>query len=605
MCGIAGVLDGSSGAQWGDVVREMANLLGHRGPDGSGFVDSAPAWLGHTRLAIIDVAGSPQPMTSDGGRYTLVFNGEIVNYRTLRSDHELACLTDGDTEVLLRMLERFGIDALGALRGQFAFGLWDRELGSLLLARDRLGILPLFWTQQGSTIAFASELPALRPVVEEWQFDRQCLSDLLRRRAVPAPRTTVAGIQKVIPGSWIRFSLDGTRVDGRYWTARTPVRRTKIAPAAAVERLDELLHLSVAENMIADVPVGAYLSGGVDSSLVVAIAAKHTAQPLKTFCAGFGGPDDERDHARLVADTVGTDHREVVVDASRFLEAVAEMTKFRGAPVSEVSDIAVAALAAEAVKEVKVVLSGEGSDELFAGYPKYRLAVPVAAVGRVAAAIRVPAASMLAQRGVGGRKGASLWQALEGRTPEEQLMGWFAPYNEKDLRSLGVDLRTMRGERYRVRDAVRSMEIADLETWLPDNLLERGDRMTMSASLELRPPFLDPRIIDWALALSPRIKLHRNTNKWPVRELARRYVPARLIDRPKVGFRVPLDRWLRAELHAPVRELLDPVANRSGEYLPGAYGLELLAAHLAGRDLTKKIWPLITLELYLRSFAPA
>ncbi len=579
----------------------MADLLGHRGPDGSGFVDSAPAWLGHTRLAIIDVAGSPQPMTSNEGRYTLVFNGEIVNYRTLRTDHDLACSTDGDTEVLLRMLERFGIEALGALRGQFAFGLWDRERGSLLLARDRLGILPLFWTQQGSTIAFASELPALRPVVDEWQFDRECIPDLLRRRAVPAPQTTVVGIQKVVPGSWIRFSIDGSRMDGRYWTARSPRRRLAITPAAAVERLDELLHLSVAENLIADVPVGAYLSGGVDSSLIVAIAAKHTAQPIKTFCAGFGGPDDERHHARLVADSIGTDHREVVVDATSFLEAVAVLTKYRGAPISEVSDIAVAALAADAVKEVKVVLSGEGSDELFAGYPKYRLAVPAAAVNRIPCAIRVPVMSMLAKRGVGGRKGASLWQALEGRTSEEQLLGWFAPYNSHDLRRLGIATQPEPGQRLRVRDAVRSMEIADLEAWLPDNLLERGDRMSMSASLELRPPFLDPRIVEWALDLPARIKLHRNTNKWPVREVARRYVPASLIDRPKVGFRVPLDLWLRSELYAPVQGLLDPATNRSGEYLPDSYGLELLAAHRNGADLTKKIWPLITLELYLRS----
>jgi asparagine synthase (glutamine-hydrolysing) len=603
MCGIAGVVDFSplaDAAAMTSVTRQMADLLDHRGPDGRGFVDEQPAWLAHTRLAIIDVQGSPQPMSSSDDRYTLVFNGEIVNYQELRLQHQLDCDTHGDTEVLLRMLLRFGTDALIQMRGQFAFALWDRKDRSLLLSRDRLGVLPLFWTQNGSRIAFASELPSLQPAMDTFAFDPESLGDLLRRRAVPAPYTTITGVQKVVPGTWMRFRSDSSITRGTYWDA-TAVRPVKsMQPDAAANRLDELLNLAVAENLIADVPVGAYLSGGVDSSLIVAIAARHSSKPIKTFCAGFGGSDDERHHADLVARTVGTDHHEVVVDASHFLDSLVTLTRFRGAPVSEVSDIAVAALAATAVKQVKVVLSGEGSDELFAGYPKYRLATASSILGKVPSFLRNPVAQQFADRGIGGPRGASLWQSLQGSSPDARLAGWFSPLNSTDAQKLGLPLPRTAG-RQLYGSAVHQMEVADLLAWLPDNLLERGDRMTMSASLELRPPFLDPRIVEFALELSSKIKLHDRTNKWPVREVARRYVPASLIDRPKIGFRVPLAEWLRKDLYSPVAELLDPATNRSSQYINSAYGLDLLRAHRDGRDLTKKIWPLMTLEVYLRS----
>jgi asparagine synthase (glutamine-hydrolysing) len=606
MCGIAGVVDHSNAldpAIMAATSRAMADLLDHRGPDGRGFTDDRPAWLAHTRLAIIDVAGSPQPMHSDDERHTLVFNGEIVNYQQLRKDHHLSCITDGDTEVLLRMLLRFGTDALAQLRGQFAFAFWDRKEQTLLLSRDRLGVLPLFYAVTGRRLAFSSELPSLRPALDAFDFDPHCLGDLLRRRAVPAPNTTIAGVKKVVPGTWMTFDAHGQMTTESFWNATTHRPAVKMEPEAAVARLDELLNLSVAENLIADVPVGAYLSGGVDSSLIVAIAAQHTSQPIKTFCAGFGGPDDERHHAALVAETVGTDHHEVVVDASHFLESLVTLTRYRGAPVSEVSDIAVAALAAQAVKEVKVVLSGEGSDELFAGYPKYRLAALSAALGHVPGVLRNPIAKVLSERGVAGPRGASLWQSLQGSTADERLTGWFSPLNATDAKRLGLPAPRSTHS-LPSGSPIRRMEVADLLAWLPDNLLERGDRMTMSASLELRPPFLDPRIIDFALELEPSTKLHKRTNKWPVREVARRYVPASLIDRPKIGFRVPLDQWLRTDLYGPVSALLNPKSNRSHAYINSEYGLELLRAHRDGKDLTKKIWPLITLEVYLRSIDP-
>ncbi len=606
MCGIAGVVDHSNSldpAIMAGTSRAMADLLDHRGPDGRGYTDDGPAWLAHTRLAIIDVAGSPQPMHSDDARHTLVFNGEIVNYQQLRKDHQLSCVTDGDTEVLLRMLQRFGTDALAQLRGQFAFAFWDRKEESLLLSRDRLGVLPLYYSVSGLRLAFSSELPSLRPALDAFAFDPHCLGDLLRRRAVPAPHTTIAGVKKVIPGTWMTFDAHGHVGSESFWKATTQRPIMKMKPDAAVDRLDELLNLSVAENLIADVPVGAYLSGGVDSSLIVAIAARHTSQPIKTFCAGFGGPDDERHHAALVAETIGTDHHEVVVDASHFLQSLVTLTRFRGAPVSEVSDIAVAALAAQAVKDVKVVLSGEGSDELFAGYPKYRLASVSAALGHVPGVLRNPIAKVLSERGVAGPRGASLWQSLQGATAEERLTGWFSPLNATDAQRLRLPApRSMHASPS--GSPLQRMEVADLLAWLPDNLLERGDRMTMSASLELRPPFLDPRIIEFALQLDPSVKLHKRTNKWPVREVARRYVSASLIDRPKIGFRVPLDKWLRTDLYEPVRALLDPKSNRSHSYINSEYGLELLRAHRDGKDLTKKIWPLMTLEVYLRSINP-
>lgn len=569
MCGIVGVVEltRGRGAELG-LLRAMTDTIVHRGPDGEGHTVAGPVGLGHRRLAIIDVAGSPQPMTSADGRFTIVFNGEILNYRQLRealsagtgAGTGIEWRTHGDTEVLLELLARRGAAGLVELRGQFAFGLLDHADGSVLLGRDRLGILPLFHATTADRFAFASEAKALVPAIGAPALDAASLPDYLTQRAVPAPHTLIAGVSKLAPGSWMRVWPDGRTEAGTYWSLRTTRAPLSIAPAAAVDRLDELLRDAVDDALVADVPVGAYLSGGVDSSVIVALTAQAAkAGRLATFAAAFpGSAHDESTYARRVSERYGTDHHEIAIDPEQFHDDLWRLTRFREFPISEASDVAVASLASLAAQHVKVVLSGEGSDELFGGYPKYRFAGAAELIGRLPAGLRQrPLERVRTVAFARNDRISSALRAFEGVERTDRLRSWFSPYSQREIARLCPHAgrrsatTTIAGD-----DAVAAMSRNDLGSWLSDNLLERGDRMTMASSIELRPPFLDARVVEFALSLPSSVKLHDRTPKWPVRELARRYVDADLIDRPKVGFRVPIGDWFRGRLRAEVEELL-------------------------------------------------
>lgn len=627
MCGIVGVVELTRGqeAELG-LLRAMTDTIVHRGPDGEGHTVEGPLGLGHRRLAIIDVAGSPQPMTSADGRFTIVFNGEILNYRQLREalsteqDAEqggtrgagagLAWRTHGDTEVLLELLARRGVAGLVELRGQFAFGLLDRADGSVLLGRDRLGILPLFHATTADRFAFASEAKALVPAIGAPTIDAESLPDYLTQRAVPAPHTLIAGVSKLAPGSWMRVWPDGRTEAGTYWSLRTPRALQSISPAAAVDRLDGLLRDAIDDALVADVPVGAYLSGGVDSSIIVALTARAAkAARLATFAAAFpGSAHDESAYARRVSERYGTDHHEIAIDPERFHDDLWRLSRCREFPISEASDVAVASLASLASQHVKVVLSGEGSDELFGGYPKYRFARTAELIGALPVGLRQRPLELL--RTMAFRRNdriSSALRAFEGAEQADRLRSWFSPYSQREI----ARLCPARGRRtgpalVRGDDAVAAMCRGDLGSWLSDNLLERGDRMTMASSIELRPPFLDARVVEFALSLPSSVKLHDRTPKWPVRELARRYVDADLIDRPKVGFRVPIGDWFRGRLRTEVEDLLLSGGSHCRRWLDAAYIDELVAEHLSGSaDRAKQLWPLVSLEVWARSVLDA
>jgi asparagine synthase (glutamine-hydrolysing) len=394
--------------------------------------------------------------------------------------------------------------------------------------------------------------------------------------------------------------------EGTFWSLTARRSPLRLSPADSVDALEAVLSPAVEESLIADVPVGAYLSGGVDSSLTVALAARaNKAQRLKTFSAGFpGSPDDETSYARRVSRLLGTEHHEVAVDPEDFFDDLQRLIWYRDLPISETSDVAVAALARLASQHVKVVISGEGSDELFAGYPKYRLARLTRAVGVVPGALREPVLS-LARRTVGARRDrlATAIRAMEGRTEWDRIRGWFAPFSAAEVEALaGTPGRTVRPFVHLDGDAVRRLGLVDLSSWLADNLLERGDRMTMASSLELRPPFLDNRVVELGLAMPSSVKLHRGETKWPVKELAKRFVDADIVDRPKVGFRVPLSDWFRGKLEAPLRDLLTGSGSRVASWLDRPTIEAMVADHVAGRrDVGKQLWPLLSLELWARS----
>ncbi len=379
MCGIAGLFRFDGEAVSEQALRRMIAQLVHRGPDDEGLWCNGSVGFGHRRLSIIDVAGSPQPMSSFDGSCHVCFNGEIFNYRALRDDLPYPYHTGGDTEVLLSAYLAGGPESVKLLRGQFAFALHNSRSNELWLFRDRLGVLPLYYYVDARMFAFASEIKALLPVLPDPpSVDHDSLDAYLMRRAVPAPHTLFRSIRKLPPAHLLRVTPKGADEPRRYWQLPPPdsMRPTKGGEVQAVARVGEALREAVANALVADVPVGAYLSGGVDSSLIVAIISSLRDKGMvETFSASFpGSPSDESVHARRVSKLIGTNHHEVPVEPGDFIKLWPRLTWHRDAPISEPADIAVFRLAETARRRVKVVLSGEGSDELFGGYPKHRFA---------------------------------------------------------------------------------------------------------------------------------------------------------------------------------------------------------------------------------------
>ncbi len=606
MCGIAGVIRFDGRAVDPGVIEKMSGTLVHRGPDDSGRWVRGPVGFGHRRLSIIDLAGSAQPMSSVDGRYHIVFNGEIFNYRELRRELDYPFRTAGDTEVLLALFISGGPAALSRVRGQFAFAVHDAESGVVTLARDRLGVLPLYYRAEGAQLAFGSEVKALWPACHgSARLDETSLGSYLLRRAVPAPDTLYAGVKKLRPGCTLSVGPDGTVDVEAYWVPPTPDEEwSGLGAPEAIDRLEVALRDAVAEAMIADVPVGSYLSGGVDSSLVVALASSLADHPLHTFCATFGDPRfDEGDYASLVSRRFGTDHHEVPVRPGDFMDLWSRLTWHRDAPISEPADIAVFRLAEEARSFVKVVLSGEGSDELFGGYPKYRFAGATSAAGAVPAWLRGGMASPLerALPARGNRLRTAL-RAMDGATTADRMASWFAPFTPREAaRLLGRDQPGLAHEPPS-RDAVDLMARMDLVAWLPDNLLERGDRMSMAASLELRPPFLDARLVELAMRLPSSLKVRHGQTKWILKEVAGRHLPKEITGRRKVGFKVPLDAWFRGGLADLSRDLLLSHDSLTSSVLDRRMVTDLLDSHARGRSNEElRIWTLLSLEQWAQT----
>ncbi len=603
MCGIAGIrrFDGEPVSR--DALARMARSLAHRGPDATGIWTDGAVGFAHTRLSIIDLEGSHQPMASAGGKSHLVFNGEILNYRELRSGLSYPFRTQGDTEVLLALHEKYGPAGVERLRGQFAYAIHDFATGDTHLFRDRLGILPLYYYVDNKVFAFASEIKALLPLIDRPAIDEDSLHDYLAHRAVPAPYTFVKGVRKVQQGHHLVVKPDGSVHSTAYWQLSTHPDGRRVTPGEAVRLVDDALTASVREALVADVPVGAYLSGGVDSSLVTAIAAQERqGASLHTFSAGFGDNRvDETSWARTVAGIVGSTHHEVIVTADDFQQNWAKLSWHRDAPLSEPADVAVFHLAQLARQEVKVVLSGEGSDELFGGYRKYHLANATHWGGLIpGSALRF----LEKELPVGKSRIGIAMRAISEPSRAERMRGWFAPFTASErARLIGREATRSVLEPY-IRgggDALRRMLYADAHTWLADNLLERGDRMSMAASLELRPPFLDHRLVELAFALPSNVKVRRRTSKWVVKEIARRHLPDVVVDRPKVGFAVPLDAWFRGGLRDMAFDLLTGPSSFVASTFDGRAVQQLLDDHFAAdRDEQIRIWTLLSLEVWHR-----
>ncbi len=610
MCGIVGIrrFDGADVDE--GLLRRMTARLVHRGPDDEGFWRRSDVGLGHRRLSIIDPVGSPQPMSR--GTAHVSFNGEIFNYAELRK--ELMALghafrTQGDTEVLLAQFLERGASGVESLNGQFAYAIYDEGEDELWLFRDRLGVLPLYYYWDGRLFLFGSEIKALLAALPDPTVDRASLKEYLAYRSVPAPHTLFEGIRKLPPGHRLRLGRRGELQIEPYWKLPTEPSDDSIEPERAVESLESALSEAVSSRMVADVPVGAYLSGGVDSSLVVALMSRLCAGGgVETYAAGFDDPRfDELPYAAAVSRRLGTRHHEVSVRAADFEELWPRLTWHRDAPISEPADVAVFRLASLARENVKVLLSGEGSDELFAGYPKYRFAQ----WSRLAEALPPSARGWLlggVERSLPERLGRVriLLRAMSAPSEADRLQTWFAPFtrSERDRLLEGEERAGHREIWSRTRgDRIQRMLYVDCHTWLVDNLLERGDRMAMAASVESRPPFLDHRLVELAFRLPSNVKLRGATTKWVVKEVARRLLPTEIVDRRKVGFRVPLDAWFRQGLREMAHDLLLGRDSFVADVLARDRVEALLASHARRRrNEESRIWTLLGLEVWHRVF---
>jgi asparagine synthase (glutamine-hydrolysing) len=627
MCGIAGWIApvrGANAAPEDRAVQPMLDAKLHRGPDDSGVCGfSAPrsdcrVVLGHRRLAIIDPNGSRQPMREAAAGVAVTFNGEIYNFRELRRElekHGYRFERDSDTEVLLRAYQHWGTRAVERLRGQFAFAIWDAPNERLFLARDRFGEKPLYLHESNGALYFASEIKALlKAPIARPEVDLGAVWDYLAYRYVPGPRTLFQGIRKLRPGTcatWQHGHLNETR----YWTPPDKYRSSNTswlseadAVAEFLERLEQAVHLQ----MVSDVPFGAFLSGGLDSSVVVALMSRFGSK-VKTFSVGFAEDRyNELSHAAQIAKQFGTEHHEMVVSHRDLMKHLPRLVCQRDAPVSEPSDIAIFLLASEASRSVKMVLTGEGADELLGGYRKHVAESLGWMYQGIPAGLRRrllgPLVYALPFRYRDMKIAISSLNIDDAR---ERYVRWFGALTSSQRRRLSL-LRVHEAE---TRDdlppfdaeagntPLRRILYFDQTSWLPDNLLERGDRMTMAASIEARVPFLDHKLAEFVSTLPDELRVDELRRKRVLREAAKALLPPRILKRPKIGFRVPVSEWFAGDMREYLLDHLRSGSSLTRSYYDLAALDRVIDEHIQGRQTHDKLlWTLLTLEIWHREY---
>jgi asparagine synthase (glutamine-hydrolysing) len=619
MCGICGVYNARSGEPIPRIFLErMTRLISHRGPDESGTYVDAAAGLGFARLSIIDLNGSHQPMSNEAGDTWVVFNGEIWNYKTLRKEllekgHQFR--TSGDTEVIVHAYEEYGVDCVAHLHGMFGFAIWDGSRKRLLLARDRLGKKPLYYILVDGDLVFASEIKALlldRRVKR--QIDVQSLADFLSIRYVPGPATLFAGIYKVQPGHFLLFE-DGVLRDECYWDFSFD--ETESRPVAEyIAGIKQHVRRAVQERLMADVPLGALLSGGVDSSIIVGTMSALNNTPVKTFSVGFDVTGyNELPYARLVAEYFKTEHFELTVSSTDLLQYWPLLTWYRDEPVSEASDLGVYLISRFARQQVKAVFSGEGGDELFAGYPKYAFDWLAKYYHLLPITVRESVITALLDRfPYGMRKLKLVAHALSQPAPQRWI-SWFGIFNgplkERLLSSAtraSIDLdasRIFRSclEEHPQRDDLSSMLYLDTKFWLPDNLLMKADKMSMAASLEARLPLLDSRLVEYAASIPSNIKIKPFRSKYLLKRAFADMLPQPILARKKVGFTVPIGTWFRQGQRSFITNILLSERTRSRGFLNNECVEHLVHDHLEGKtNYQLQLFILASLELWFRIF---
>lgn len=609
MCGICGFLAFDDDAdRAAAAVAHAVDLLRHRGPDGSGVFRDGSLALGHTRLSIIDVEGGSQPLYNEDDSVVTVFNGEIWNHQELRGTLERrghSFRTRADTEVLVHGYEEWGDDLPRHLDGMFAFALWDRKTRSLLLARDRLGKKPMYLAESAHGIGFGSDArSALLAAGAKPELDVELVPEFLAQRYTVAPRTLFKGVRRLQPGHAFTVGEGAPSREWPYWS----LLEASAEPVAPAE-VRELLSSAVAKRLMSDVPVGALLSGGVDSAAVVGLAREAGATELQTFTIGFDDPRyDERPLARLTAEKHGTQHRELLVGEESFLEALPRLSWFRDEPIAEPSEVPLLLLAEFAGAHVKVALTGDGGDELFGGYPKYRAERVVRSAALVPAPV-LAGAGRLASRLPTHRRMGRAFETLAISDETTRWASWFRTFSQAEIAALtcappsyevGASLgRVLRP--FREIDAGRRMLIGDLLTYLPDNMLTRSDKVLMGASVEGRTPLLDVRLVERIALVRAGDRAALRSGKRLFRDAVADVVPDEVLSGRKRGFPVPVAGFLFGGADVLRRLLLSERALDRGVIRPEAVRslLDSDPRRVAERDL--KLFTLAALELWQRT----
>jgi asparagine synthase (glutamine-hydrolysing) len=614
MCGIAGLMSWDGPPPTAADAHAMCDLLVHRGPDDEGLYVGEGVALGMRRLSIIDLATGHQPVRNEDGTVWVVFNGEIYNFKELRQDLEgrgHRFYTTSDTETIVHLYEEHGPDLVQHLRGMFALAVWDARRRRLLLARDRLGIKPLFYARTPGGLAFASELKALLQVPGvDRRLSWPALAHLLTFRATPATQSILEGVQKLDAGHRAVVTTAGQLTVDRYWTVS--FEPSAVVEGALVEELRARLHDAVRLHLRSDVPLGAFLSGGIDSSAVVGAMTRLGAGPVKTFSIGFReAAFDELQHARRVARTFHTDHHEMVVPPQS-LDLIEQISWHLDEPFGDSSAIPTFLVSQLAARHVKVVLTGDGGDELFGGYDKYLVEQRERQYDRLPAVARrtLGFAGRLVPDGTPGKRflrhlaldGAHRY--LDASTVfrrDEQARLFTSAAFERVRRSdpLGASLAALAAM---PRAWLSALQYYDLRNYLPLDILVKVDRMTMAHSIEARPPLLDHQLVEFAARVPQGLKIRGTTTKYLFKQAVRGLVPEAIIGRPKQGFGVPLAGWFRGPLTGFVRDLLLSETSRQRGIFNPAYIEQLLRLNQRGRDLDGQLWTLISFEQWCRTF---
>lgn len=640
MCGIAGVATWRPERELGEQVERMIAPLVHRGPDDHGvWIDGeCGIGLGHRRLSILDLSPQGhQPMASTSGRYVIAYNGEIYNFAQIRDELSAEGKAPqwrghSDTEILLAAFDAWGVEAaLQKTVGMFAIALWDREARTLTLARDRIGEKPLYYGIIRGRFLFGSELKAIRAVAGgDLQVDRDALAEFMRFGYIPSPKSIYAGIAKLAPGHVLTVrSASDIGMPHPYWSLDTPEQEQLRARFASCgdEELTDLVHNRLRDaiglQMVSDVPLGAFLSGGVDSSAVVALMQSQSAKRIRTYTIGFHeGMFDEAPYAKAVAQHLGTEHTELYVTAKDAAEVIPELPMIYDEPFADSSQIPTTLVSRLTRQHVTVSLSGDGGDELFAGYPRYQLTAALwqrvngqpMGVRRAAASIlqsfsaqgwdRVLGFLPASQRQrINGRRVHRLAQLMVSRSIGEMYVRLMSQWQPEEGLVLGTTRRDFPLVNWSQKDdPIEAMRRWDVGQYLPDDLLVKVDRASMSASLESRAPLLDHRVVELAFALPQRMLVRDGVGKWVLRGVLDRYVPRELIERPKAGFSIPLGDWLRGPLRDWAETLLN-VEKLSGQGFLDAEKVSVMwRQHLSSSyDRSTYLWNVLMFQAWYAS----